>query len=47
MFNIGENISFFSLDEEFDRVQFRDIDLFIDNLFCLFTHLFTDSFIYF
>ena len=32
MFNIGENISFFSLDEEFDRVQFRDIDLFIDNL---------------
>ena len=32
MFNIGEEIAFFSLDEEFDRVQFRDIDLFIDNL---------------
>jgi hypothetical protein len=29
MFNIGEEIAFFSLDEEFPLVEFKDIDEFV------------------
>ncbi len=29
MFNIGEEIAFFSLDEQFPLVEFKDIDEFV------------------